>query len=74
MRIAYYSDTYLPNVDGVVTSIVNSRGQLQKKGHRVFVFASGSKPEGTNDRLRKEIWQIKSSISQQEGARIQLRA
>jgi len=45
MRIAYYSDTYLPNVDGVVTSVVNSREQLQKRGHRVFVFASGSRAD-----------------------------
>jgi len=42
MRIAYFTDTYLPNVDGVVTSIVNTRSRLQEKGHEVFVFTPGS--------------------------------
>jgi 1,2-diacylglycerol 3-alpha-glucosyltransferase len=45
MRIAYYTDTYLPNIDGVVTSIVSSRTQLQKQGHKVYVFASGTKAD-----------------------------
>ncbi len=42
MRIAYFTDTYLPNVDGVVTSIVNTRARLQAQGHEVFVFTPGS--------------------------------
>ncbi|MBI2445825.1 glycosyltransferase [Candidatus Micrarchaeota archaeon] len=42
MRIAYFTDTYLPNVDGVVTSIVNTRARLEAQGHEVFVFTPGS--------------------------------
>ncbi len=42
MRLAYFTDTYLPNVDGVVTSIVNTRSRLQEQGHEVFVFTPGS--------------------------------
>jgi 1,2-diacylglycerol 3-alpha-glucosyltransferase len=42
LSIAFYSDTYLPNVDGVVTSIINFRKELEKRGHRVYVFASAS--------------------------------
>lgn len=45
MRIAYFTDTYLPNVDGVVSSIVNSRSRLQSKGHEVFVFTPGSQTD-----------------------------
>jgi 1,2-diacylglycerol 3-alpha-glucosyltransferase len=43
MRIAFYTDTYLPNRDGVVTAIVNFRKQLEADGHEVFIFASGSR-------------------------------
>ncbi|MFQ5406096.1 MAG: glycosyltransferase [Candidatus Micrarchaeia archaeon] len=43
MKLAYFTDTYLPNVDGVVNSIVNSKAELAKRGHKVFVFAAGDK-------------------------------
>ena len=42
MRIAFYTDTYLPNRDGVVTSILTFRRGLEEKGHEVCIFASGS--------------------------------
>lgn len=42
MRIAFYTDTYLPNRDGVVTAILNFRKELEKRGHEVYIFASGS--------------------------------
>ena len=42
MRIAFYTDTYLPNMDGVVSAIVNFRRELEKRGHEVFVFTSGT--------------------------------
>ncbi len=42
LRIAFYTDTYLPNVDGVVTSIINFRKELERRGHDVYVFGSGS--------------------------------
>jgi len=45
MRLAYFTDTYLPNVDGVVTSIVNTRARLQQSGHEVFVFTPGSQAD-----------------------------
>ena len=43
MKIAFYTDTYLPNRDGVVTAIMNFRRALEAKGHEVFIFASGSR-------------------------------
>ncbi|VVB66630.1 D-inositol-3-phosphate glycosyltransferase [Candidatus Gugararchaeum adminiculabundum] len=42
MRIAFFTDTYLPNRDGVVASMTNFRGELEKRGHEVYVFTSGS--------------------------------
>ncbi len=41
MKIAFFTDTFLPNVDGVVTSILNYRRELQKRHNDVFVFSSG---------------------------------
>lgn len=43
MRIAYYSDTYLPTMDGVVKSMVEFRRQLEIYEHEVYFFAPGSK-------------------------------
>ena len=47
LKIAFYTDTYLPAVDGVVTSILNSKEELERRGHEVYIFTSGdngSKP------------------------------
>ena len=42
LNIAFYTDSYLPGTDGVVTSIVNFKKGLEKKGHRVYIFASSN--------------------------------
>jgi 1,2-diacylglycerol 3-alpha-glucosyltransferase len=39
MRIAMFTDSYLPTRDGVVTSVLTSRQELRKLGHEVFIFA-----------------------------------
>lgn len=39
MKIAFFTDTYLPTVDGVVRSILTTRRQLESDGHEVVVFA-----------------------------------
>src|SRR3989442_1863833 len=41
MRIALFTDSYLPTVDGVVTSVLSTRRQLEAHGHEVVVFARG---------------------------------
>lgn len=41
LNIAFYTDSYLPAVDGVVTSILNFRKELERRGHNVYLFASG---------------------------------
>ncbi|HLC68879.1 MAG TPA: glycosyltransferase [Candidatus Bilamarchaeaceae archaeon] len=45
MRIAYFTDTYLPNTDGVVSSILNYRKELERRGHEVFIFSPGTKKQ-----------------------------
>jgi 1,2-diacylglycerol 3-alpha-glucosyltransferase len=43
MRIAYYSDTYLPTMDGVVKSMMEFRKQLEAYDHEIYTFAPGSR-------------------------------
>ncbi len=43
LKIAFYTDTYLPSVDGVVASIISTRRELERRGHEVYVFTSGGK-------------------------------
>ena len=43
MKIAFFTDTYLPNRDGVVTAMLNFRRELENKGHEVYVFSPGSR-------------------------------
>ncbi len=39
MRIGVFTDSYLPTVDGIVNSILNTRAELERQGHEVHVFA-----------------------------------
>lgn len=43
MKIAFFTETYLPNIDGVVTSILSMRAELEARGHEVFIFTVGDK-------------------------------
>jgi len=48
MRVALFTDTYLPNADGVVSSLLTYRKGLREAGHDMVVFAPelpGGKPE-----------------------------
>lgn len=40
MRIGLFSDTYLPEINGVVSSIVTLQKGLEKAGHEVFVITT----------------------------------
>lgn len=44
MRIAMFTETFLPKIDGVVTRIVRTLEQLRALGHEVLIFAPGSPP------------------------------
>ncbi|HIH18345.1 TPA: glycosyltransferase family 4 protein [Candidatus Micrarchaeota archaeon] len=48
MRIALFTDSYLPNTDGVVSSILALKKGIERRGHSYEIFAPdapGSKPE-----------------------------
>lgn len=50
MKVAVFSDTFFPQVNGVVNAIRNYDKMLTKRGHEVEVFTSGKKPgESTLD-------------------------
>ena len=38
MRIAYLTDSYYPNVNGVVTSMDAFKREHERQGHEVFIF------------------------------------
>lgn len=50
MRIAFFTDSYLPNVDGVVTTICNYRRELERLGHEVYIFSPGTKAQKDGNR------------------------
>jgi len=41
MRIALFTETFLPKIDGIVTRLRNTVVELQRAGHQVLVFAPG---------------------------------
>jgi glycosyltransferase involved in cell wall biosynthesis len=42
MRIALFTETFLPKIDGIVTRLRNTISELQRSGHQVMVFAPGA--------------------------------
>ncbi len=40
MRIGLFSDTYLPDINGVVTSVELTRKKLEERGHTAFVICT----------------------------------
>ncbi len=46
MKIAFFTDTYLPTVDGVVNSIRNTKRGLEARGHQVLVVAPAAGDSG----------------------------
>lgn len=45
MKIGFFTDTYRPRIDGVVTSIENTARGLQELGHEVYIFAPKVSPK-----------------------------
>jgi glycosyltransferase involved in cell wall biosynthesis len=45
MRIALFTETFLPRVDGIVTRLVHTLEELGGMGHEVLVLAPGEAPE-----------------------------
>lgn len=44
MRIAFFTETFLPKIDGVVTRLVRTLEQLRDLGHEALVFAPHDPP------------------------------
>lgn len=42
LKIAFYTDSFLPAIDGVVVSILNFKRELENRGHEVYIYASGT--------------------------------
>ena len=49
MRIALFSECYIPVANGVVTSVATLRNELRAQGHRVFLFAPGTHQPGDDE-------------------------
>lgn len=45
MRIAFFTETFLPKIDGVVTRIVRTLDNLKELGHEALIFAPHNPPE-----------------------------
>lgn len=44
MRIALFTEVFLPKIDGIVTRVLRTLEQLEALGHEVLVFAPGDPP------------------------------
>ena len=44
MKVALFTETFLPKIDGIVTRLRNTVAQLQRSGHEVLIFAPGNGP------------------------------
>lgn len=41
MNIGFFSETYTPDINGVITSMQTFKEEMERAGHKVFVFAPG---------------------------------
>lgn len=55
MRIGLFTDTYLPDINGVVSSTVILRNALEKAGHTVFVVTNHA---GTGIEMENQVLQL----------------
>lgn len=49
MKIAIFTDTFLPQINGIVTSIINFSKGLSKNGHEIYIFTPKHKEEKNYD-------------------------
>ncbi len=45
MRVALFTETFLPKIDGIVTRMVRTLEQLRELGHEAIIFAPQNPPE-----------------------------
>ena len=68
MKIAIFTDTYLPQMNGVVSYLLDSIGELSKK-HEIIVFAPGDKLKVEKKKV-KTYWIPSSPFPFYEGYKI----
>jgi 1,2-diacylglycerol 3-alpha-glucosyltransferase len=73
MRIAIVTDTYLPQVNGVVTAEQLLRRELERQGHEVFVIASSYGGEETPERNVYRVWSAPFPTRETRENRLSLR-
>ncbi len=52
MRVAIFTDSWFPRIDGLTTSVANIIGSLERRGHTFHVFCPGPTSERTADVTR----------------------
>ena len=56
MRIAYFTDAFYPQVNGVVSSIINTAQELIRLGHEVLIVAP--KPSSGVEKVKHHCWDM----------------
>lgn len=56
LKIAIFSEIYLPTINGVVVSIQTFKKELEKRGHTIYIFA----PENKNYKDEKNVFRFPS--------------
>jgi 1,2-diacylglycerol 3-alpha-glucosyltransferase len=60
MNIAFFTDAYLPQISGVVTSVELTRAGLEALGHRVFIFCPKIRGFKDSPKQRDRIFRFSS--------------
>jgi 1,2-diacylglycerol 3-alpha-glucosyltransferase len=42
MKIIFLTDTFLPQINGLITSVANFSRELEKRGHEIYIFTAGT--------------------------------
>lgn len=58
MKIAWFTDTWLPTRDGVVTSLQSFKKELEQRGHHIFLFVPGDR---TRDDIQQGIYYYRAT-------------
>ena len=69
MKIAMFTDSYYPAVDGVVVSLTTTSRELKRRGHDVVVFAPEPLKGSVGDLPDRVVWLPAYAFKQYEGYR-----
>lgn len=58
MKAAWFTDTWLPAMDGVVSSLLSFKEEIEKRGHKIYLFVPG---ENNIDDFDEGIFYYKAS-------------